>query len=451
MRNDDHRPQVSRRQFLGWGAAAAAAGGATVLGSNVFGARSAAGEPTPAPTPAAPSSAPVPTTEASSTLAPPPTAPVTVPATVAPVVAPVRRRLVVLELSGGNDALNTLVPLAGGYRDARPTLAPAEASLVHLDGLDGYALHPGLSALAPLWQAGTLGFAAGIGWPQGSRSHFEQLALWWRASGESSSAAGWLGRWLDTQQLDDPLTMIGLNGGAPAVVGDTRRATVMRTPASFRIVTPRATDIPTFTAALRVAGPGEAPLVAEARRATSIAVDAVARVQAALPAGAGLDAPSDDGRGEIARGLADASHLLAADPATDVVYVSVGGFDTHANQSVRHDALLADLGSGVAEFRQSLVDAGLADDVLLTVWSEFGRRVAENDSGGTDHGKGGLALLVGTGVAPGVHGALDLGALDDGDLPVTIDARALHAASLTWLGADPAALIGHADTAGLLA
>ncbi len=420
---------ISRRKFLGWSAAAVATGGCAAVGGNPIGG-------------GAPPIGPQPTSPPDSTT-PPATDP---PTTTQPPTGGSQRRLVVLQLGGGNDAFNTLVPAASAYRDARPTLAVPEADLVTLNGLDGYSLHPGLASLAPLWDAGQLALVAGIGWAPGSRSHFEQLARWWQASDTPSGDPGWIGRWLDTQTGDDPLTVVGLRGGAPAIIGGTRRPTVMQRPSTFKLVAPGKNNIEPLRVALGTLGDGEELLVAGARDANAMALAALERVNSI-----DIDPASDDRQlGDITRALGDAADLMLGDEAITVAYVNAGGFDTHFDQTRRHNELTADIGAGIAAFQQQIAAAGQADDVLLIVWSEFGRRLAENGSGGTDHGKGGVAMLVGPGVAGGLHGALDLSALDDGDAPVTSDARTLHAAALSWLGADADALIGFSDTGGLV-
>ena len=139
--------------------------------------------------------------------------------------------------------------------------------------------------------------------------------------------------------------------------------------------------------------------------------------------------------GELSSGLATAASIIEADLGTQVVIVGGGGFDTHANQAPQHERLLADLAGGVTGMFDQLAAAGLDDRVLLVTTSEFGRRVQQNASGGTDHGLGSVHMVVGRGVDGGrVVGDLDLGRLVDGDLPAAIDTRSLYSVALSWLG-----------------
>jgi uncharacterized protein (DUF1501 family) len=140
-------------------------------------------------------------------------------------------------------------------------------------------------------------------------------------------------------------------------------------------------------------------------------------------------------------GLQTALHLLTGNLGARIIVVSASGFDTHANQLVTHEQLYADLAHGLVSFVDAVEAAGLSDRVLLVTTSEFGRRVHENGSGGTDHGAGGLSLVVGP-VNPGVHGELDLGSLQDGDLRPSVEPRTLYTACLDWLGFDPAVALG---------
>ncbi len=131
--------------------------------------------------------------------------------------------------------------------------------------------------------------------------------------------------------------------------------------------------------------------------------------------------------------------------------MSASGFDTHANQAATQKALLADLAEGLTAFTAAIDSAGMGDRVLVATTSEFGRRVQENGSGGTDHGKAGVSLLLGP-VRPGIQGALDLGDLQDGDVRPAVDPRVLYTAALDWLGADPVEILGRRyDDVALLA
>jgi uncharacterized protein (DUF1501 family) len=153
------------------------------------------------------------------------------------------------------------------------------------------------------------------------------------------------------------------------------------------------------------------------------------------------DLPEREGGADLTDGLRLAAQLLS-DDATRIIVVTVGGFDTHAVQADVHARLLTDLAEGVAAFWSDITAAGIADDVLLATTSEFGRRVAENGSGGTDHGAAGVSLVLGSSVSGGVHGVIDLDDLLDGDLRPVVDPLALQSLCLTWLGFDVERVLG---------
>lgn len=364
------------------------------------------------------------------------------------------RILVLVQLNGGNDGLNTLVPADGRYRDARPRLAVPEAELVALPGESAYALHPSLAPLLPLWQANRLSFVESIGFPNPDRSHFVAMDTWWRA-GDPTAPTGWLGRVLDRLPTDpDPLYATALAAGAPLLLGTRRQPTVVLRPASFGF----AKGIRPELLARMADPPAEDPLLAAAQGATARAVAAVkAFGDLADPTPVGgadagdTDPPAREGGARLADGLATAAQLVTGDVGARIVVVSASGFDTHANQAATHQALLTDLADGLTAFTAAIDAAGMGDRVLVATTSEFGRRVQENGSGGTDHGKAGVSLLLGP-VRPGIQGALDLGDLQDGDVRSAVDPRVLYTAALDWLGADPAEILGRRyDDVALLA
>jgi uncharacterized protein (DUF1501 family) len=339
------------------------------------------------------------------------------------------RVLVVVQLSGGNDALNTLVPLDGRFPDARPSLAVADGGLVAMTGTTVYGLHPSFASWKSLLAAGQVAALAGIGFEHPDRSHFVALAEWW-AGADRPGSAGWLGRYLDATAgaHDSPLRAVALGGGTPALTAEHSVATVVNDVAGFGLRAPRTVDRSSLVRAWEGLGPSYAA-----------AGDAVDTFQKLATGGRGASdggpvAKGGGGReGELVELLAAAAALIHEEPAVRVVQVMGGGFDTHAGQADTQARLLTDLADGVAGFFTTLGDD--AARVLLVTVSEFGRRVAENGSGGTDHGKAGVQFVVGPAVNGGVYGQYDLGALDDGDLPARIDPGSLYTLALDWLGA----------------
>jgi uncharacterized protein (DUF1501 family) len=373
-----------------------------------------------------------------------------------------RRVLVVVQLNGGNDGLNTLVPHDPRYRDARRTLAIAEAALVAI-GNNAYSLHPSLTALAPLWQRGVVSALQGVGLEDQSRSHFKAMDTWWSAKPGAASETGWLGRWLDATRpagAPNPLRAIALGGGAPALVGADSLPTVVVSPAQFSLRTPRGCDAQTLTDAfLATARPMVSgnDVFAAAQQAFPDTVEAIELLQKVRPPANTTNAPASGAPvRSAAQGasalLQSAAGIIEQDIGTQVIAVSVDGFDTHADQLERHAALLTDVGDGIAQFVAAIEAAGRADDVLLITTSEFGRRVAENASDGTDHGNGSVALLVGKGIDGGkIVGDLGLASLVDGDLPLSTDTRSLYGVALEWLGGPVDDVLGGSfDRYGLL-
>ncbi len=363
------------------------------------------------------------------TTAPPPSTSAPSTSTSALVVEPVDlaqaaaadRVLVVVQLGGGNDGLNTLVPVSGRYHDLRPTLGLNDDTLIPVPGTTAYGLHPAFAPMAGLLTTNNVAMVEGIGYPAPSRSHFVALDTWWSAS-TTASTTGWLGRYLDVSggTAENPMRAIALGSGSPALLGQTSRPTVVLSPQSFAVKSPNSADL---LRAWEVIG-GRPALSAVA------ALKVFDELRVTSSAASYSD---DEDAGAISRGLRTAGDLIAAQRGAQIIYVSVGGFDTHAGQAASHQALLADLATGIASLFDRLDAVGLSHTVTLMTVSEFGRRAAENGSG-TDHGKAGMQFVVGPNVAGGVYGDADLSKLADGDLAAGIDTRCLYADALGWLG-----------------
>ncbi len=342
------------------------------------------------------------------------------------------KTLVVVQLTGGNDALNTLVPFRQAlYRRLRPNLALKREDLLPVS--DRLGLHPALRPLMPLFERGRLALVQGIGYPRPSRSHFVSMAVWHTADPEQKALTGWLGRYLD--EAHDPfcavnfgvLTPLALRGAertAPSLVSLDRFA--LRLPPGFET---RLEEV------LRTPYQGLEEAVRRRLAELKAATERVARIPRKKVA--------DLEGTRFGQSLADVLAMLDAPDPPRVFYTALGGFDTHADEPPRHQALLAELAGGLAAFYRELRGIGRERDVVVLVFSEFGRRVAENGSLGTDHGKAGLALVLGGAVRGGVFGSEpDLEALDDGDLPLQIDFRRAYADLLGFLGADPEEVLG---------
>jgi uncharacterized protein (DUF1501 family) len=330
-----------------------------------------------------------------------------------------------------------LPPSDGKYRDLRPTLAIPEADIVVLNGVADAGLHPSLAPLARFWDAGQMAVLRGIGFDEPNRSHFVSMARWWSA--DDLGAPGWLGRVLEALPSEPPpLMATALGAGAPPLLSGVRsRPTLIASPTSFSFAGLQ----PEWLTAMG-AGTGD-DLVGAARHALARSVAAVADFAHVTATVVDDGEPSArEGGATIAAGLKVAAQMLASDVGTQIVVVSVGGFDTHSDQLARHTELLTDLSDGLVAFFDSVDKAGIGDDVLVATTSEFGRRAAENGSGGCDHGAGGLSLVLGHSITGGMHGEVDLGNLLEGDVRPSVDPRSLYTVCLDWIGADVDKILG---------
>ena len=370
-----------------------------------------------------------------------------------------RRTLVVVELGGGNDGFNTVVPLDdGAYHDLRPTLGVREP--LALDGHVGF--HPALAQLAARYQAGQVAIVEGIGYPEPDLSHFGSFAIWWSARGGSGNA-GWLGRYLDgTVGFDDPLAAVGI-GRDPsrALLGEQSFVTTLADTSGLQPRLPAWVDDPDdLVAAWTGFAPASidaATLVERVERAIGLTGTARDDLDRALGATARYedeeDSDTQDSEKEAATGqgsygdrsvvesLALAARLVTSEARPRVVYISgIGDFDTHQGQAERHPLLLGQLDTGIDRFFAAVGDD---EDVALMTVSEFGRRPAENGSG-TDHGTTNVHLVVGPKVRGGRYGAPpDLRKLDrTGNLDHDVDFRTLYATGLDWLGAEARPVLG---------
>jgi uncharacterized protein (DUF1501 family) len=372
------------------------------------------------------------------------------------------RTLVVVELAGGNDGLNTVVPLTDpAYRSLRPTLGVANP--VALD--DAIGLAPELAGLAQRYHDGQVAIVEGVGYPDPDLSHFASLAYWWSGTPGESGTRGWLGRYLDaTVGFDDPLAAVGIGAvPSPALLGSRSFATSIADVTGLQPQLPSWVDRPGDLVAAwsRFAPAHTDPTTAmgtieQAIRSTTRARrDLAGRLHAS--SGTGDAARAGYGQEQSATvALTLAAELVVGDHAPRVVYVNgLGDYDTHEGEAARHPALMKDLDAGIDAFFSALDATGVSERAVLMTVSEFGRRPAENGSG-TDHGTAAPHFLVGSSVKGGRYGSPpSLAQLDDhGNLFSTTDFRSLYATALQgWLGVDAEPLIGRgfAPIPGILA
>ncbi len=348
------------------------------------------------------------------------------------------RVLVLVELAGGNDGLNTVIPYGDpAYRRLRPGLAVARDQVVQLDGAIG--LHPALAPLMPAWRDRTLAVALGVGYPRPNRSHFRSIDIW--ESGSDSAEVigdGWIARLWDGRRRARPLAAdaIILGGGGDIAAGGDARSITLQDPEKF---VRQAERMPPRTGTQR--NPALRHLLTvrseidQAARELRAAEARAPRLKTSFPAG------------PLGRQAATAARLIAAKTPVMVVKLSLPGFDTHRAQPGRHANLLKSLGEALAAFRAAMIETGDWQRVLVMTYSEFGRRAAQNGSMGTDHGTAAPHLVMGGQVSGGLYGRQpNLTDLEGGDLKHALDFRALYAtvAERWWgLPADGSPFAGH--------
>lgn len=354
------------------------------------------------------------------------------------------RILVVLQLSGGNDSLNTLIPYGDdAYFQNRFSLAIARDQVLRVGDYCG--LHPELRPLMPSLENRRSAFIQGVGYPNPNRSHFESLDLWHTAHQlEPKPMLGWLGAAADRLPSADfvPILQIGQEPVPVSLMGRTVIPATMVDPQSFR----RAIDQVEGAAKLRQT---DATLVRPANllnrlQQTTTTADALSeRLRAAsLAAPRSTEWPATG----LAQKFKQVADLIAADLPTRIYHLNLNGFDTHSNQEPAHGTLLAEWSGAVAAFLADMQEQGQADRVLVFTFSEFGRRLRENASRGTDHGAAGVVQLSGPEFLSPLLGTYpSMTDLDEGDLKHTVDYRSVYASVLKhWLSLDPQEIVGPA-------
>ncbi|MFN0055161.1 MAG: DUF1501 domain-containing protein [Planctomycetales bacterium] len=355
--------------------------------------------------------------------------------------------LVVIELTGGNDGLNTLIPFENNlYYKNRRTLGIAKESVHRLS--DQVGLHPALEPLAELFREGRLAVVQGVGYPEPDRSHFRSMEIWHTASTDRRVPdTGWLGRVVDTASKkggssDPPLAGLALTGALPQAL----RAS--------KLVVPVVGELETFAGApndqqpqvalsRRLSSPsgkGTGPVKFLREQATGLYRTADRLKEAQAKYRSTVEYPVSSLGGQLKR----VAQILAGGLEARVLYAAQDGYDTHAAQGEQHAALLGDLAGSLAAFDRDLRGLGLADRVTTLVFSEFGRRVDENSSAGTDHGAASCLFVTGAQVKGGLHGDYpSLERLGEGDLIHTTDFRSVYATLLDqWLGCSSAKVLG---------
>ncbi len=372
------------------------------------------------------------------------------------------RNLVVLYLSGGNDSLSMLAPYNDPfYTSRRPTLAIPAGQVLQI-GTDSskvaLGLHPRLTGLKQIFDQGRLAFIQRTGYANQSRSHFTGTDIWSTADPNNSQGLGWVGRYLDSLPSPvDPLVGWNTTGSLPHVLQGHTAVPAIANPASYAFASPNsgAEAAAERSTAVRIAShiPVDRPELAFVYGSSQAALATLDRVSTVASYRPSLAYPNTG----FAQALQAVAGAMTKSIGTRVFYVTTGGFDTHSAQNVNatngaYYRLMGTLDDGLLAFHNDLKAQGLLEDTLVLSFSEFGRRITENGSGGTDHGSASVMMAIGGKVNGGLYGTapnlntdpgnptLENGA---GDVKYETDFRSVYVQVLdNWLGTDSAALLG---------
>jgi uncharacterized protein (DUF1501 family) len=369
------------------------------------------------------------------------------------------RVLIVVQMAGGNDGLNTVIPYTQGlYYQARPTLGIKQDKVLDLNGVLG--LHPAMKSLKALWDQNRLAIVEGVGYDHPSLSHFTAMDIWQTVDLAGQGASGWLGKYVSglVDQDGHPFQALAVSNTLPTAL----RALNADVPVLSSIASYQLQPDPAATAAAQGADPRiqtllrlystypkSAPYAALLDLTAQNAVTGASALKTVVSQyKAGAQYPNNN----FAKGLQVLAEVIVQGLGLRVGYVTLGGFDTHATQDQkatntpgRHSDLLTELSDGLAAFYADLQAHNAADNVVVMTWSEFGRRVHENGSNGTDHGTAAPLFVVGNPVQGGIYGETpSLSDLDSsGNLKYTVDFRSVYATVLDrWLGAPADAVLG---------
>jgi uncharacterized protein (DUF1501 family) len=358
--------------------------------------------------------------------------------------------LVVVQLNGGNDGLDTLIPYGDPlYYDYRPAIRVAEDAVLHLN--DDVGLHPSMAPLKPFFDAGRMAVVQGVGYPHPERSHFRSMDIWHTAEPDELAEDGWLGKTMHDldPKGDNPLLGVNVGRSLPRALR-LRGVSVASVNAvdSYGILTEMSAttqraSVLDVLSRMYAAREGQAAATFHIRQTGQDAqrgADVLRRATAGYaPA---VEYPQAN---PLAASLKTVAQIKLADLGTRVFYTQIGSFDTHANQAEVHAGLWQHTSQAISAFYADLKARQAQQDVVLLLFSEFGRRVRDNGSG-TDHGAGSVAIVLGDAVRGGLYGeypSLRPERLAEGDLAYNVDFRQLYATLLErWMGVDSRPVVG---------
>jgi uncharacterized protein (DUF1501 family) len=341
--------------------------------------------------------------------------------------------LIMVTLYGGNDGLNTVVPYTDPiYFSSRPDISYAPEKVLKLD--EQLGLNPAMTGIKSLWDQKKVAIVRGVGYPKPNHSHFTSMAIWQSGAPISRLNSGWLGRWVESQAVD-PMLAISLGSVLPPLLaGDKRSGSALPLGG---LVIPTGTFAKDCQKLAKVASTDNKLMAAAATSMrTLFSVSNTVTPVLKMPAPVSDELPTVNGGNaggdsNLAQQLDVVAKLIAAGSPTRVWSVSLGGFDTHANEANAQAELLGTVSAALSRFTSQMKNTSRGKDIVMMVYSEFGRRVKGNGSQGTDHGTAGPVFLIGDRVKGGFYGDQpSLSKLVNGDLAVTTDFRDIYSAVL---------------------
>lgn len=357
--------------------------------------------------------------------------------------------LILVQLAGGNDGMNTVVPIGDStYHSVRKAIGFTDDQILPLEG--GYGLAPQLTGLKGLWDDGHLAVVRGVGYPDQNYSHFRSMAIWQAGDPELKLQDGWLGRTLDQMESTQHDPFLGFNiGGStpPEMRGEKVPIPSVQDPATYGFsVAGQTADGSDGRTATLMKLYEQYPSASPYGVLLETTVESAVSSAKLLATAGGLYKPAVEyPKTSFGAGLSVLAEAVVANVGMRVGHITLGGFDTHSKEIDDHARLMTELDEGLTAFYKDLAAQKKADDVIVLTWSEFGRRVQENANGGTDHGSASVMFALGSGVKRGLYGdAPSLSKLvDNGNLSFTTDFRSVYATVIDkWLGVPSEALLG---------
>lgn len=368
------------------------------------------------------------------------------------------RKLVVVQLSGGNDYLNCIVPYDDPrYVDSRPNVRVTEDRVIPLDR--GYGLNPGMQPIKDLYDQGKVAIIHGVGYPEPNRSHFRSMDIWHTAEPSKLGAEGWLGNALRQMHPDGDNVVAAVNFGAGlpralvakgapvASVTDLESYGLM----NYKDAQDQRNEALEVFRSMYTQAIGSGPVM---DFLSQTGLDALKGGEILSTVPEKYSSSIEYASNPFAKSMKGAAQVLQADIGTRICYTSHGSFDGHTDGLALQERMLRDVSGGIHDFYSDMNEHDRSDDVLIFAFSEFGRRVKDNGNG-TDHGSGGVAFLIGDGVQGGHYGeypSLDADKLVEGDLEFSLDFRSLYTEILEdWMQLDARPVVkGAYETVGFL-